>query len=187
MQSEANATGRSMALLNGSIKGRRESAGSKPCSGRPKCDITTTRAPLSASSRIVGASRSMRIVSVTAPFLTGTLRSARSSTRFEPTSMSSRVRKLGMPLGKLCVARWNPGNAGNLDAVLEQRLAFRWSRFTVDAARLGFAAMNSARLGGKLLAHILAIALNVAAQNLQRATNLGWRWRRLAGLGQCWN
>ena len=49
--------------------------------GRSKWESTITRAPLSASSRMVGACRSMRTVSVTTPSFIGTFRSARTSTR----------------------------------------------------------------------------------------------------------
>ena len=49
-------------------------------------------APLPTSSRMVGVSRSMRVRSVILPSRTGTLRSARSSTRLPATSTSSRVR-----------------------------------------------------------------------------------------------
>src|ERR1700730_2374522 len=97
MQSAAKATFRPpIAFSNGPIKGRRESAGSGPALGRPKCDITTTRAPLPISASMVGASRSMRVASVTTPALMGTFRSARNSTRLPRTSMSLRVLKLAM-------------------------------------------------------------------------------------------
>ncbi|MNY73483.1 hypothetical protein D3C86_2122850 [compost metagenome] len=58
-----------------------------------------TLAPLSDSSRIVGATRSMRVVSLTLPSVTGTLRSTRTSTRLPAMSeMSSIVLKAGMVL-----------------------------------------------------------------------------------------
>ena len=50
--------------------------------GRSKWESTMTLAPFSASSRMVGAWRSMRVASVTLPSFNGTLRSARTSTRF---------------------------------------------------------------------------------------------------------
>ena len=62
--------------------------------GRSKWDSTITFAPLSDSSRMVGACRSMREASVTWPFFIGTLRSARTSTRLPFTSRSSSVRNL---------------------------------------------------------------------------------------------
>jgi hypothetical protein len=45
-----------------------------------------TRPPLSAISRIVGSTRSMRVASVMRPFSIGTLRSTRTSTRLPVTS-----------------------------------------------------------------------------------------------------
>jgi len=69
--------------------------------GRPKCDITTILARRWMSASMVGASRSIRVASVTLPSFTGTLRSARSSTRFPVQSRSSRVRNLAMKLPSL--------------------------------------------------------------------------------------
>ena len=57
-----------------------ESFGSRPF-GRPKCASRMTLPPLSAISVMVGATRSMRVASLTLPFSIGTLRSTRSSTR----------------------------------------------------------------------------------------------------------
>ena len=54
---------------------------SGPSFGRPKWASRMTFAPLSASSRMVGATRSMRVESVTLPSAIGTLRSTRTSTR----------------------------------------------------------------------------------------------------------
>jgi hypothetical protein len=93
VQSSAKATGRfPNAAASGATKGRNEKAGSGPPFGRPKCDMTTTLARLATSSRIVGASRAMRVASLTRPSCIGTLRSARSKTRFAETSRSSSVR-----------------------------------------------------------------------------------------------
>jgi hypothetical protein len=50
-----------------------------------------TLPPLSASSVSAGATRSMRVASVTTPFSTGTLRSTRTSTRLPFTSTWSSV------------------------------------------------------------------------------------------------
>ena len=60
--------------------------------GRSKWLHTITLAPASDSSRMVGASRSMRVRSLIRPSRTGTLRSARSSTRLPATSTPSSVR-----------------------------------------------------------------------------------------------
>ena len=69
---------------------RRRSASATPSgpapSGRPKCASRITLPPLSAISVMVGATRSMRVASVTLPFSIGTLRSTRSSTRLPFTS-----------------------------------------------------------------------------------------------------
>src|SRR5271166_1007493 len=110
MQSSAKTTCRPpIARLSGAISGRREKAGSLFPFGRPKWDITMTFALLSISATIVGASRSIRVASVTTPSLKGTFRSARSNTRFPRTSMSSRVRNLGMDRQLLLARRWPAG------------------------------------------------------------------------------
>ena len=86
MQSAAKATGRPMIPATASAIGASENSGSGPPFGRPKCASRMTLAPLSASSRMVGATRSMRVASVTLPSATGTLRSTRTSTRLPLTS-----------------------------------------------------------------------------------------------------
>ena len=91
MQSSANATGRLMTCATSAATGFSESFGSRPF-GRPKCDSRITLPPLSAISVMVGATRSMRVASVTLPFSIGTLRSTRTSTRLPFTSAWSRVR-----------------------------------------------------------------------------------------------
>src|SRR6201999_4255889 len=55
MQSSAKATGRPTALASGSTSGFSDRLGSGPFSGRPKSDMTITRAPFSASSRVRGS------------------------------------------------------------------------------------------------------------------------------------
>ena len=65
--------------------GRSELASSGPPLGRPKWASRTTLPPLSAISRIVGSTRSMRVASLTLPFSIGTLRSTRSRTRLPET------------------------------------------------------------------------------------------------------
>src|SRR3954452_12409558 len=79
----------------GSTSGRSDCDGSGPF-GRPKCDMTTGLPPRSMIAARVGASRSIRVASVTLPSLTGTFRSARTRTRLPATSRSSRVRKRGI-------------------------------------------------------------------------------------------
>ena len=95
MQSSANATGRFTACDTAATIGFSESFGSGPL-GRPKCASRMTLPPLSAISVMVGATRSMRVASVTLPFSIGTLRSTRSRTRLSFTSASSRVLKFAM-------------------------------------------------------------------------------------------
>src|SRR5579883_395792 len=95
MQSSAKATGRPSCRAMVGTRGASDSFGSRPF-GRPKCDISTIRAPPRASSWTVGASRSIRDVSVTCPSRTGTLRSARSSTFLPRTSSPSSVRILAI-------------------------------------------------------------------------------------------
>ncbi len=85
MQSSANATGRASTSAMAGTRSPSDSFGSNPF-GRPKWDSRITLPPLSAISRMVGATRSMRVVSATLPFSTGTLRSTRTSTRLPLTS-----------------------------------------------------------------------------------------------------
>ena len=84
-------TGRLMMCATSAATGLSEFLRSRPF-GRPKCESRITLAPLSAISVIACAMRSMRVPSVTTPFSTGTLRSARTSTRLPFTSAWSRVR-----------------------------------------------------------------------------------------------
>ena len=92
MQSVAKATGRLMMSATAAATGLSELASSGPPLGRPKCASRMTLPPLSAISVMVGATRSMRVASVTRPFSVGTLRSTRNSTRLPATSASSSVR-----------------------------------------------------------------------------------------------
>ncbi len=92
-QSSTKPTGRPRTSESLAATGLSESFGSRPF-GRPKCESRMTLPPLSAISRMVGATRSSRVASVTWPFSVGTLRSSRSSTRLSRRSASSRVRKL---------------------------------------------------------------------------------------------
>src|SRR5947209_10779052 len=93
MQSSANATGRLSTAAIAGANGLSDCFGSGPF-GRPKWESKITLPPLSAISRMVGATRSMRVVSATLPFSTGTLRSTRTSTRLPLTSASSSVRNM---------------------------------------------------------------------------------------------
>ncbi len=92
MQSSANSTGRLMSSDSAFATGCSESFSSRPF-GRPKCARRMTLPPLSAISVMVGATRSIRVASVTLPFSIGTLRSTRRSTRLLFRSAVSRVRK----------------------------------------------------------------------------------------------
>ncbi len=83
MQSSAKADRASEDVGDRRDTGLSDCFGSNPL-GRPKCESRITLPPLSAISLIVGATRSMRVVSVTLPFSTGTLRSTRTSTRLSP-------------------------------------------------------------------------------------------------------
>ena len=65
--------------------------------GRPKCDSTTTFAPLPASSSSVSQARSIRVASVTSPSCIGTLKSTRTSTRLPRTIDVVERAKPGMP------------------------------------------------------------------------------------------
>src|SRR5215467_13990391 len=95
MQSSANATGRLRTAAIAGANGLSDCAESGPF-GRPKWESRITLPPLSAISRMVGATRSMRVVSATLPSSTGTLRSTRTSTRLPLTSASSRVRNISV-------------------------------------------------------------------------------------------
>jgi len=70
-----------------------ETAGSGLPLGRPKCEIRMALPSTLMISRMVWTMRSMRVASVTLPSATGTLRSARTSTRLCRRSRSSRVLK----------------------------------------------------------------------------------------------
>ena len=85
-QSAPNATGLPSSACSASATGFSESSASGPLFGRPKCESTMTLAPRLARSFRPGTRRSSRVASVTLPFLTGTLRSARTSTRLPFTS-----------------------------------------------------------------------------------------------------
>ena len=91
---------------SGSTSGRSDCDGSGPF-GRPKCDITTGLPPRSMIAARVGASRSMRVASVTLPSRTGTFRSARTRTRLPATSRSSRVRKRGIGEAPLRIGQFD--------------------------------------------------------------------------------
>src|SRR5271165_1454610 len=98
MQSSPKATGRPSTSAIAGTSGLSESLRSGPF-GRPKCDSRITLPPLAAMSRMVGAARAMRVTSATLPFSTGTLKSARRSTRLPSTSTPSSVRSDGIGLG----------------------------------------------------------------------------------------
>src|SRR5690606_3079606 len=66
---------------------------SGPCFGRPKCDMRIALPPASVTRVMVGRAASIRVVSVTSPSLTGTLKSTRMRTRLLVRPKSSRVRK----------------------------------------------------------------------------------------------
>ena len=74
-----------MTCATSAATGLSDSFGSRPF-GRPKCASRITLPPLPAISVMVGATRSMRVASVTLPFSIGTLRSTRTSTRLPETS-----------------------------------------------------------------------------------------------------
>ena len=106
-QSSAKPTSRPNASPSAPTTWRRLSLSTRLPFGRPKCASRITRPRLSAISRMVGATRSMRVASLTRPSSTGTLRSTRSRTRLPRGSASSRVRKAlvwaamaGTPIGK---------------------------------------------------------------------------------------
>ena len=89
--SAANATGRPSTSCKAAAMGASVMPGTGLPLGRSKWLHTMTRAPASASSRMVGDRRSMRVRSLMRPSRTGTFRSARSSTRRPFTSTPSRV------------------------------------------------------------------------------------------------
>ncbi len=68
IQSSAKATGLPRRFATSAATGRRLSFGSGPF-GRPKCAIRMTLPPLSDNSRMVGRMRSIRVPSLTAPFI----------------------------------------------------------------------------------------------------------------------
>ena len=90
IQSSTNFTGRLMMRATSAATGLSDFFGLRPF-GRPKCESRITLPPLSAIPVITGAMRSTRVASVTTPFSTGKLRSARTSTRWPFTSAWSSV------------------------------------------------------------------------------------------------
>ena len=90
MQSSAKATGRFRTSAIAGANSLSDCLGSCPL-GRPKWESKMTLPPLSTNSMIVGAIRSIRVLSVTLPPTTGTLRSTRTSTRLFLISASSSV------------------------------------------------------------------------------------------------
>src|SRR6476646_2184045 len=107
MLSVAKATGRLTMSATAAATGLSEFASSGPPLGRPKWASRMTLPPLSAISTIVGATRSMRVASVTRPFSVGTLRSTRRSTRLPAKSASSSVRN-GLLISASCQAEIRP-------------------------------------------------------------------------------
>jgi hypothetical protein len=95
MQSSAKPTLRFRTWAAEAATGLSDSFGSRPF-GRPKCASRITLPPLSAISLMVGATRSIRVMSVTRPFSIGTLRSTRTSARLPERSAESRVRKFAV-------------------------------------------------------------------------------------------
>src|SRR4029077_15584223 len=95
-QSSAKPTWRSSTWASSAATGFHESFGSRPFGGAEGASRITLP-PFAAISVMVGATRSMRVASVTLPFSIGTLRSTRTSTRLPATSAESRGRNALMP------------------------------------------------------------------------------------------
>ena len=84
-----NRTGRSSRPASALATGASDSAGSRsPSFGRPRCDITSTRAPCPIAWRSVGRAARRRASLVTLPSAIGTLKSSRMSTRLPASSRS---------------------------------------------------------------------------------------------------
>ena len=76
----------------GAHRGKRECGVGPSSFGRPRCDVTITRAPASAACRNDGRAARMRASLATAPSLIGTFRSSRISTRRPARSRSVMAR-----------------------------------------------------------------------------------------------
>ena len=96
-QSSMKRTGRPVSSANGRTSRDRLMSGRFCPLGRPKCDSSSTIAPRSLSSAIVGTAARSLVSSLIAPSCIGTLKSTRTSTRLPVRSAgrSSRVLKPG--------------------------------------------------------------------------------------------
>ena len=104
-QSRTTGTGWPSSSASRAATGASESASvSWPSVGRPRCDVTITRAPPSSATRIAPTEARMRVSSVMRPASSwGTLRSERISTRLPRTSrsVSRRMAMVSVWIGRL--------------------------------------------------------------------------------------
>ena len=115
-----------------------------PSFGRPRCDITITRAPARAACRNVGTAARSRASLVTSPSLTGTFRSSRMSTRRPARSRSVMARTFTGHVFRRCNrVRRGPGCGLSpmlrfvAESVRRCRCACEW-RFAVRPGQAAF-------------------------------------------------
>src|SRR5215216_437258 len=103
-------TGRPSTRARAGTTGFSDISGTTLPFGRSKCASSTTAAALSAASRMVGTTRSMRVRSLTSPACSGTFRSTRMTARLCARSRSSMERMGGISFFAARAGRW-PGRA----------------------------------------------------------------------------
>src|SRR3546814_8379918 len=103
-------------------------------------------------------------------------RSTRPYTLFPNTTP---FRSYRPPKTSLGVFARQPGYAGDLDALVLQRLGIGVRCLAIDASRIGLAVVDLARLFSEVLADVVAVLLHVPAQLAQQAAQLAG----LRGLG----
>src|SRR3546814_16045173 len=103
-------------------------------------------------------------------------RSTRPYTLFPNTTP---FRSYRPPKTSLGVFARQPGYAGDLDALVLQRLGIGVRCLAIDASRIGLAVADFARLFSEVLAPVVAVLLHVTAPRPQQAAQPA----RLRGLG----
>src|SRR3546814_8153382 len=99
-------------------------------------------------------------------------RSTRPYTLFPNTTP---FRSYRPPKTSLGVFARQPGYAGDLDALVLQRLGIGVRCLAIDASRIGLAVVDLARLFSEVLADVVAVLLHVTAQLAQQAAQLAGR------------
>ena len=102
MQSRTAVTGTPINSDRCAATGARRRPSTTAPSGRPRWDMSTTRAPCARRASIVGTAARIRVSSLIAPSCIGTLKSTLTSTRLSCASMSRMVCLSSAIIGNLC-------------------------------------------------------------------------------------